>query len=54
MIFFLSVPIKYDCRCIVYKNKSELELLAQCGKQPKVLGSILMGLYFWMSLFCCK
>jgi hypothetical protein len=44
--FSISAPIKYDCRSIVYKNKSELERLVQCGKHPKVPGLILVGLYF--------
>ena len=38
--FSLYAPIKYACGFIVYKKESELEWLAQCGKCPKVPGSI--------------
>jgi len=60
--FSLYAPIKYACGFIVYKKASELEWLAQCGKCPKVPGSIPGGatrfdswggrMYFWISLVC--
>ena len=51
--FSLYAPIKYACGFIVYKKESELEWLAQCGKCPKVPGSIPGGrMYFWISLVC--
>ena len=51
--FSLYAPIKYACGFIVYTKESELEWLAQCGKCPKVPGSIPGGLmYFWISLVC--
>ena len=51
--FSLYAPIKYACGFIVYKKESKLEWLAQCGKCPKVPGSIPGGrMYFWISLVC--
>jgi hypothetical protein len=52
--FFISAPIKYDYRCIVYKNESELEQLVQCGKHPKFdsYGAIFLDVAILHGDFC--
>ena len=48
--FSLYAPIKYACGFIVYKKESELEWLAQCGKCPKVPGSIPGGAHVFLDI----